>query len=71
MKHVIVIETSGTIGPNDVDTLRQSLAQAADDVLGEDNFLQLIANQPSATRGVYRLYRMDESKSPDEHRSAE
>lgn len=70
MKHIIVIETVTPIGPFQVDDLRHGVEHLADHLFGDNNFCQIIANQPSAIRGVYRLYGADENRSPNEHRSA-
>lgn len=70
MKHVIVFETATPIGPFQVEDLRYRMGLIGDSVLGEDNFLQVIANQPSAIRGVYRMFSADETQSPDQLQSA-
>lgn len=70
MKHVIIIESSGEIRPMFIENLRIGLERVIDSKFGDDVYYQLIANQPSAIRGVYRLYSADESKSPDEFQSA-
>lgn len=70
MKHVIVIETVGSIGPSCVDELHYKISRIADALTRENQVTVMIGNQSSAIRGVYWLYGANESKSPDQLQSA-
>ncbi len=70
MKHIIVIETVDPIGISEIDTIRDAVDALAEKETRQTCFTTMIANQPSATRGVYRLYHLDQSQSPDELQAA-
>lgn len=73
MKHLFVIETADDVllPPDDIDDLTLQFGAAVEGrVGGREVFARSICNQPSAIRGIYRLYLADQTKSPDELGSA-
>ena len=72
MKHVFIVETAegDPIEGRDIPSIINKIEKVIEDHIKGICWVTSNCNQPSATRGVYRLYNLDESQSPDQIGSA-
>lgn len=76
MKHIFVVETADDkpLSPRSIDFLTEQIQTLVEHQITEawtcpddgTAFATSICNQPSAVRGIYRLYQLDQSQSPDQ-----